>query len=72
MVKSGREHLAGRVGERICGQEYAVLAAEFGPGIEFTLESLACAGAPACVLSFIQSNALESRAGSESARHLSS
>jgi hypothetical protein len=67
MVKSGRGHLAARVGQRICTQEYAVLAAEFGPGIEFTLEGLACAGDPACVLSFVQHDAPEGRSAPESA-----
>ena len=55
MLKTGREHLSGQVGERICGQEYAVWADEFGPGITFSLEDLLCQGSPTCRLIFLSS-----------------
>ena len=57
MVKSGREHLSGRVGRAICETEYAVWASEFSRGetdvgIRFALRRLLCEGAPTCVLRF--------------------
>jgi hypothetical protein len=54
MVKAGRAELSGRVGERICRREYAVWAAEFGPGLRFDLPALLCQGAAMCVLRFEQ------------------
>jgi hypothetical protein len=54
MVKSGREALSGKVGSRICGTEYAVWAAEFGPGIRFERRSEICTGGERCVLEFTQ------------------
>ena len=52
MVKSGREHLSGKVGSRICATEYQVLAAEFGPGISFDLGDQICHGAGKCRFTF--------------------
>lgn len=55
MVRSGREHLAGRVGERICTVEFSVWAREFsdeGQEIHYALQALRCQGAPQCVLAF--------------------
>ena len=57
MVKSGREHLSGRVGRAICETEYTVWATEFSHGeagvsIRFVLRDLLCEGAPTCILSF--------------------
>jgi hypothetical protein len=52
MVKSGREHLSGRVGSRICVTEYEVLAAEFGPGISFELGDQICHEAGRCRFTF--------------------
>jgi len=52
MVKSGREHLSGRVGSRICISEYQVLAAEFGPGISFELGGQICHGSGGCRFTF--------------------
>jgi hypothetical protein len=52
MVKSGREHLSGRVGSRICVTEYQVLAAEFGPGISFELGGQICHGSGGCRFTF--------------------
>jgi hypothetical protein len=55
MVKSGREHLSGKVGSRICTTEYQVLAAEFGPAISFELGDQICEGAESCRLAFKES-----------------
>lgn len=52
MKKSRREHLAGRVGEMICGAEYPVWMREFGLEGEFVHGSLLCAGAECCSLDF--------------------
>ena len=52
MVKSGREHLSGKVGSRICATEYEVLAGEFGPGISFELGDQICHGAGRCRFTF--------------------
>jgi hypothetical protein len=56
MIKSGREHLSGRVGERICRTEYDTWAAEFGGKIRFSLEpeKPICAGGDICVLHFAE------------------
>lgn len=54
MVKSGREALSGKVGTRVCGTEYSVWAAEFGPGIRFERKSEICTGGERCVLEFSQ------------------
>jgi MinD superfamily P-loop ATPase len=51
MVKSGREHLSGTVGRRICATEYSVWAAEFGD-IRFELQQQICDGCGQCVLRF--------------------
>lgn len=52
MVKSGREDLAGKVGEVICRTEYSVWAREFGEDIRFELRDQICKGAASCVLCF--------------------
>ena len=51
MVKSGREHLSGTVGRRICRTEYSAWAAEFGD-IRFELQEQICEGCRQCVLRF--------------------
>jgi len=51
MVKSGREHLSGTIGHRICWTEYRVWAAEFG-SIRFALQEQICEGCSQCVLRF--------------------
>ena len=54
MQKSGRAHLAGRVGEAICGTEYPVWAKEFGCK-EFThLRRKICSGDEKCLLEFME------------------
>ncbi|MFA5629266.1 MAG: DUF6125 family protein [Dehalococcoidales bacterium] len=52
MIKSQREHLAGKVGTVICGSEYQVWAEEFDKGISFAIESKMCDGAKHCVFRF--------------------
>ena len=56
MVKSGREHLSGKVGSRICATEYEVLAAEFGPGISFELGDQICHRAEKCRFTFTRAS----------------
>ncbi|HVM61753.1 MAG TPA: DUF6125 family protein [Verrucomicrobiae bacterium] len=51
MVKSGREHLSGAIGHRICRTEYRVWAAEFG-SFRFALQEQLCEGCNQCVLRF--------------------
>jgi hypothetical protein len=52
MVKSGRVSLAGRVGDVVCGKEYAVWATEFGVDIKFELAEQICKGAGFCRFKF--------------------
>lgn len=52
MVKSGREHLSGKVGSRICNTEYLAWASEFNNGIRFELQSQICKGSESCRLQF--------------------
>lgn len=52
MVRSGRKDLSGKVGTRVCGTEYSVWAAEFGPGMRFRRKSEICTGSERCVLEF--------------------
>lgn len=54
MVKSGREHLAEKVGSRICTTEYSTWAQEFGEDISFEIKSQICNGSECCVLQFSQ------------------
>ena len=56
MIKSGREHLSGRVGTRICNTEYQVWASEFGAAIKFELHDQICKGHSCCTLLFRVSN----------------
>ena len=52
MIRTGREHLSGRVGTLICTSEYSVWAAEFGDSISFELADHICEGSRTCVLKF--------------------
>jgi hypothetical protein len=52
MIKSGREHLSGKVGTRICTTEYQVWASEFGNDITFELGDQICEGFEGCTLLF--------------------
>ncbi len=52
MVKSGRQNLAGKVGDVICNADYTVWASEFGKDIKFKLKSQLCKGSDSCILEF--------------------
>jgi hypothetical protein len=52
MKKSGRRHLAGRVGEVICGTEYPAWAREFGKDIELVIIEKICDGKECCRFKF--------------------
>lgn len=52
LAKSGRQHLAGKIGHRICDTEYAVWAKEFGPGIVAEFGERICDGCSRCVVRF--------------------
>lgn len=52
MVKSGRRHLAEKVGKTICRTEYPALAAEFGCEVSFEAEKQLCSGSDTCVMTF--------------------
>ncbi len=52
MVKSGREALAGKVGEVICSTDYSVWASEFGRDIRFELAKQLCNGSDCCLMQF--------------------
>jgi hypothetical protein len=52
LVKSGREHLSGKVGSRICNTEYSAWASEFDNGICFELQGQICKGSEFCRLQF--------------------
>ena len=52
IIKSGREHLAERVGSLICNTEYSGWAAEFGGNISFELQEQICKGSKSCILQF--------------------
>ena len=52
MIRSGREHLSGPVGTRICTTEYQAWAAEFGDVISFELGDQICEGFKSCTLMF--------------------
>lgn len=54
MVKSGREHLAHKVGEAICEIEYPVWATEFGDSLRFTMEGKLCSGSKCCIMTFTE------------------
>ena len=52
ITKSGREHLAEKVGALICNTEYSGWAAEFGDNIRFELQDQICKGSKSCILQF--------------------
>lgn len=52
MEKSGRRHLAEKVGLVICGVEYPAWMKEFGVDGAFIMDDLLCGGAPACRMRF--------------------
>ncbi len=52
MVKSGREHLAEKVGTLICNTEYSVWASEFDDNIYFEMQHQICKDSQFCILQF--------------------
>jgi hypothetical protein len=50
--KANREHLAGKIGGRICSTEYSGWAKEFGDTIQFKLDGQLCDGCEKCRLVF--------------------
>lgn len=54
MVRSGRQHLAARVGKAICSREYKVWAMELGEKIEFQLVRQKCQEGDYCHFRFFQ------------------
>ena len=55
MIRSGREHLSGKVGTRICSTECSVWASEFGDDIKGMLEGQICTGSRVCRFHFSRS-----------------
>jgi len=53
--ESKREHLAEKIGSRICNAEYSTWAKEFGRDIHFELKSQICKNSPCCTLRFTTS-----------------
>ena len=53
MIKSGREHLAEKVGKKICSTEYQVWVSELAAKMKFTLRSQKCGKAECCILEFV-------------------
>jgi hypothetical protein len=53
MIKSGREHLAEKVGKKICGTEYGVWVSELAKDMTFTLRSQKCGKSDCCLLKFV-------------------
>jgi hypothetical protein len=52
MLKSKREHLAGKIGSVVCVNEYEVWAKEFGDNIDFKLAGQICNGDGTCIMDF--------------------
>jgi len=53
MTKSGREHLAKKVGNKICSTEYQVWVSELAENMKFTLKSQKCGKSDCCILDFV-------------------
>jgi hypothetical protein len=52
MAQAGRQHLAGRIGDRICNTECRVWATEFGGNISFAFGERICHGQGTCIMQF--------------------
>lgn len=52
MVRSGREHISGQVGNVICNTEYSVWASQFSADIRFELQRQLCKGFETCEMQF--------------------
>ena len=53
MIKSGREHLAGTVGNIICTTEYQVWASELAKNMKFKFKTKKCHKSKKCTLVFL-------------------
>ena len=53
MIKSGREHLAEKVGKKICNTEYWIWVSELAAKMKFTLKSQKCGKSDCCILEFV-------------------
>lgn len=53
MLKSGREHLAEKVGTKICSTEYQVWVSELAENMKFKLRSQKCGKSDCCILDFV-------------------
>ena len=53
MIKSGREHLAEQVGEKVCTTEYQVWVSELAKSMKFKLKSKKCGKSDCCILEFV-------------------
>ena len=54
MIKSGREHLAWKVGNTICNTEYEVWASELAKTVKFKLDTKKCDKSENCTLTFLK------------------
>jgi hypothetical protein len=52
LAKANRQHLAEKIGTRICDPEYAVWAGEFGPDIRVEFADRLCKGCSTCTVRF--------------------
>lgn len=52
LKKSNREHLAEKIGSRICSTEYQVWADEFETGLSLEMKEKICSGGSSCVMRF--------------------
>ena len=53
MIKSGREHLAEKIGKTVCSTEYRVWASELAENMKFKLKSRKCGKSERCILEFV-------------------
>ena len=53
MIKSGREHLAEKVGKKICSTEYQVWVSELAAKMKFMLRFQKCGKSDYCILEFV-------------------
>lgn len=53
MVKSGREHLAEKIGKTVCSTEYQVWVSELAENMTFELRSQKCAKSECCIFDFV-------------------
>jgi hypothetical protein len=52
MTRAGRGHLAAKVGNKICTQEFSIWAGEFDCSFRFGCDQKICEGGPECVFKF--------------------